>query len=223
MDAELPDFTPTTTLPTTATLPIPAPPAPAFPARIGTEHPSLLPRNGHLLVERTFIFSDLSGFTAFTKRNGPHASAAMLAKFRHITRQIAASRGVRVAKWLGDGAMLVGVEPMPAIALGAHLVAHYRDSEVGVRVGIASGTVLLFEGDDYIGEPVNLAAKLCAARSPVRSLPTARAMVCPIGSTRAIRSPCTCAASARSAASCDSCRLPDQRAAYGARRTCRLA
>jgi adenylate cyclase len=155
MDTELPVFTPTT-----------ARDANPLPARIGTEHPSLLPRNGHLLVERTFIFSDLSGFTAFTKRNGPHASAAMLAKFRHITRQIAASRGVRVAKGLGDGAMLVGVEPMPAIALGAHLVAHYRDSEVGVRVGIASGTVLLFEGDDYIGEPVNLAAKLCAAAKP---------------------------------------------------------
>lgn len=150
MDHYIPDvFSPTTAL-----------------APIGTEHPSLLPRNGHLLVERTFIFSDLSGFTAYTRRNGPHAAASMLAKFRHVTRQIAASRGVRVAKWLGDGAMLVGVEPMPAIALGAHLVAHYRDSEVGVRVGIASGTVLLFEGDDYIGEPVNLAAKLCAAAKP---------------------------------------------------------
>ncbi len=136
------------------------------PVPIGTEHPSLLPRNGHLLVERTFLFSDLSGFTAYTRKHGPHAAAAMLARFRHVTRQIAASRGVRVAKWLGDGAMLVGVEPMPAIALGAHLVAHYRDEDVAVRVGIASGTALLFEGDDYIGEPVNLAAKLCAAAKP---------------------------------------------------------
>lgn len=142
----------------------PAPLSPPVP--IGTEHPSLLPRNGQLLVERTFLFSDLSGFTAYTRRNGPHAAAAMLARFRHVTRQIAASRGVRVAKWLGDGAMLVGVEPMPAIALGAHLVAHHRSEEVAVRVGIASGTALLFEGDDYIGEPVNLAAKLCAAARP---------------------------------------------------------
>lgn len=160
MNNELSKFNPKTAHPSAARS------ATALPPRIGTEHPSLLPRNGHLLVERTFIFSDLSGFTAFTKRNGPHAAAAMLAEFRHITREIAASRGVRVAKWLGDGAMLVGVEPMPAIALGAHLVAHYRESEVEVRVGIASGTVLLFEGDDYIGEPVNLAAKLCAAAKP---------------------------------------------------------
>lgn len=142
----------------------PAPLSPPVP--IGTEHPSLLPRNGQLLVERTFLFSDLSGFTAYTRRNGPHAAAAMLARFRHVTRQIAASRGVRVAKWLGDGAMLVGVEPMPAIALGAHLVAHHRSEEVAVRVGIASGTALLFEGDDYIGRPVNLAARLCEAAAP---------------------------------------------------------
>jgi class 3 adenylate cyclase len=35
-----------------------------------------------------------------------------------------------------------------------------------VRVGIATGTALLFEGDDYIGEPVNLAARLCSAAHP---------------------------------------------------------
>ena len=35
-----------------------------------------------------------------------------------------------------------------------------------MRVGIATGTALLFEGDDYIGEPVNLAARLCTAAHP---------------------------------------------------------
>jgi adenylate cyclase len=132
----------------------------------GTEHPSLLPRVGHLLVERTFIFTDLSGFTSFTRRNGPHVAAELLTEFRHTTRDVAAKRGVRVAKWLGDGAMLIGVEPTPAIALGAHLIAHFRNTDVRVRVGIATGIALLFEGDDYIGEPVNLAAKLCAAATP---------------------------------------------------------
>ena len=39
-------------------------------------------------------------------------------------------------------------------------------SAASVRVGIATGTALLFEGDDYIGEPVNLAARLCAAANP---------------------------------------------------------
>jgi class 3 adenylate cyclase len=33
-------------------------------------------------------------------------------------------------------------------------------------VGIASGLALLFEGDDYIGTAVNMAARLCDAAEP---------------------------------------------------------
>ena len=71
-----------------------------------------------------------------------------------------------MAKWLGDGVMAVGTEATPTIALGAHLVHHFSEGGIRVRVGIATGIALLFEGDDYIGEPVNLAAKLCSAASP---------------------------------------------------------
>ena len=120
----------------------------------------------HLNVMRTFCFADLSGFTAFTRENGPHAAVRQLGEFRRVTRNVAAKRGVRVAKWLGDGVMLVGTEPAPTIALGAHLVHHFSDSAIRVRVGLATGIALLFEGDDYIGEPVNLAAKLCTAAAP---------------------------------------------------------
>ena len=71
-----------------------------------------------------------------------------------------------MAKWLGDGVMLVSVQPPPLIAMAGHLQVHFADTDLEVRVGIATGTALLFEGDDYIGEPVNLAAKLCAAANP---------------------------------------------------------
>ncbi|GJM37387.1 MAG: hypothetical protein DHS20C19_07540 [Acidimicrobiales bacterium] len=120
----------------------------------------------HLNVTRTFCFADLSGFTAFTREQGPHASVRQLGEFRRITRNVAAKRGVRVAKWLGDGVMLVGTDPTPTIALGMHLVHHFSDSAIRVRVGLATGIALLFEGDDYIGEPVNMAAKLCNAAAP---------------------------------------------------------
>lgn len=120
----------------------------------------------HLNVMRTFCFADLSGFTAYTRENGPHAAVRQLGEFRRVCRNVAAKRGVRVAKWLGDGVMLVGTESAPTIALGAHLVHHFSDSAIRVRVGLATGIALLFEGDDYIGEPVNLAAKLCSAAAP---------------------------------------------------------
>ncbi len=133
----------------------------------GTEHPDELPEgNSHLYVERTFCFLDLSGFTLFTRANGPDDAVELLGEFRRITRNIAAKRGVRVAKWLGDGAMLVSTDPEPAVALAVDLVYRFTDSDIEVRAGIATGTALLFEGDDYIGEPVNLAAKLCGAAGP---------------------------------------------------------
>ena len=117
----------------------------------------------HLNVRRTFCFADLTGFTAYTRELGPHEAVLRLGEFRRMTRNIAARRGVRVAKWLGDGVMLVGTAPAPTIAAGAHLIHHFADQPTDVRVGLATGVALLFEGDDYIGEPVNLAAKLCSA------------------------------------------------------------
>lgn len=133
----------------------------------GLESPDELPKgDAHLNVDRTFVFADLSGFTQFTRQNGPHEAVKLLGEFRQVARNVAAKRGVRVAKWLGDGVMIVSVDPTAAIAFGAHLIHHFADTGLQVRVGLASGIALLFEGDDYIGEPVNLAAKLCAAAQP---------------------------------------------------------
>jgi len=133
----------------------------------GLEAPDELPDgDAHLNVERTFVFADLSGFTQYTRENGPHEAVKLLGEFRRITRNVAAKRGVRVAKWLGDGVMIVSVDPTAAVAFGAHLIHHFSRTDLQVRVGLSSGIALLFEGDDYIGEPVNLAAKLCAAAKP---------------------------------------------------------
>jgi len=139
----------------------------------GIEAPGDLPDgDAHLNVERTFIFADLSGFTQYTRENGPHEAVKLLGEFRRVTRNVAAKRGVRVAKWLGDGVMIVAVDPKAAIAFGAHLIHHFAETGLTVRVGLAAGIALLFEGDDYIGEPVNLAAKLCAAARPGEILAT---------------------------------------------------
>jgi len=133
----------------------------------GIEAPDELPKgDAHLNVERTFVFADLSGFTRYTRQNGPHEAVKLLGEFRRVARNVAAKRGVRVAKWLGDGVMIVSVDPTAAVAFGAHLIHHFAPTDLNVRVGLASGIALLFEGDDYIGEPVNLAAKLCAAAKP---------------------------------------------------------
>ena len=92
----------------------------------GLEAPGELPDGDtHLNIERTFVFADLSGFTQYTRQNGPHEAVKLLGEFRRVARNVAAKRGVRVAKWLGDGVMIVSVDPTAAVAFGAHLIHHF--------------------------------------------------------------------------------------------------
>ncbi|CAN5661312.1 hypothetical protein BH24ACT5_BH24ACT5_22510 [soil metagenome] len=119
-------------------------------------------------VPRTFVFVDLSGFTNYTAAFGDDAAGRLLSTFRTIVREVASERGVRIAKWLGDGCMVVAVEQSNAIAFTLDL--HHRSSAVcnplTLRAGIATGRALLFEGDDYIGSAVNMASRLCDIAEP---------------------------------------------------------
>jgi class 3 adenylate cyclase len=116
-------------------------------------------------VQRSFAFIDLSGFTAYTARQGDERAVSLLSAFRTIVRDVCSRRGVRVAKWLGDGAMLVSVEPTPLLAtlLEVQRSMSSSHSELLVRSGATDGEVILHEGDDYIGGAVNVAARLCDA------------------------------------------------------------
>ena len=125
-------------------------------------------QGGGTRVDRTFAFIDLSGFTAYTDANGDDEAVKVLGGFRRAVRDIASRRAVRIAKWLGDGAMLVAVEAEPGIE--AVIDIERRIEEIGsplpLRAGLAGGPVLLFEGDDYIGAAVNLASRLCDMAQP---------------------------------------------------------
>jgi class 3 adenylate cyclase len=125
-------------------------------------------------VPRTFAFVDLSGFTRFTDLHGDDEAVAVLSQFRRAVRAIASDEGVRVAKWLGDGAMLVSVEGRSLVRAVMDLEECFSDDGLlPVRAGIASGAVILFEGDDYTGGAVNLASRLCDLAQPFEVLTTA--------------------------------------------------
>lgn len=116
-------------------------------------------------VERTFVFVDLSGFTLYTANNGDMAAGNVLTKFRAEVRDVAAAWGIRVDKWLGDGCMIVAVDQEMAIGFALDMQKRCEDvcRPLTVRVGIATGEVLMFQGEDYIGTSVNLASRLCDA------------------------------------------------------------
>lgn len=123
-------------------------------------------------VPRTFAFVDLSGFTNYTAAFGDDAAGRLLGAFRTLAREIASEQGARIAKWLGDGCMVVSVEQANAVAFALEL--ENRAAEVcaplALRIGLATGYALLFEGDDYIGSAVNMAARLCDAAGPFEVL-----------------------------------------------------
>lgn len=114
-------------------------------------------------VPRTFVFLDLSGFTNYTVSNGDDAAGRILGKFRTLVREVASERGVRIAKWLGDGCMIVAVHQFGALSFVTELEERARSvcAPLTLRAGLATGHALLFEGDDYIGSAVNMAARLC--------------------------------------------------------------
>ena len=119
-------------------------------------------------IDRSFAFIDLCGFTAYTDHEGDDEAVDILNAFRATVRGVASARGVRIAKWLGDGAMLVGVEAEPLLEAIVEIEAliDSSGSPLPLRGGFTSGRVILIDGDDYIGTPVNLGARLCDCAEP---------------------------------------------------------
>jgi adenylate cyclase len=134
-------------------------------------------------VTRTFGFIDVSGFTALTQLEGDERAVDVLTAVRSLLRDICSRRGVRIAKWLGDGVMLVCVETRPLLetVLEMHHIVDTVSGPVetvSIRSGITSGEVILMEGDDYIGHCVNVAARLCDLASAGEALADPSVMHC---------------------------------------------
>ena len=125
-------------------------------------------------VDRWFSFVDLSGFTSFGDQFGDDESVRVLTVFRGAVRQVATEFGVRIAKWLGDGCMLVSVDPAMLVAAVPALetITHELELPLSMHAGCAGGAVILLEGDDYTGRSVNLAARLATSARPHEILAT---------------------------------------------------
>jgi adenylate cyclase len=117
-------------------------------------------------VIRSFAFLDLCGFTRFTDRFGPVASKEVLVAFRGVVRDVTERRGVRIAKWMGDGALIVGVDTPTLVSAAVDIVSRIHTDSLDVRGGVSTGPVLFIDGDDYVGRALNLASRLCDMAGP---------------------------------------------------------
>jgi adenylate cyclase len=121
------------------------------------------------LTDRTLTigFADLVDFTALSRVLAPRELAETVNRFEGTAYEHIVGRGGRVVKMIGDEVMFAvdagGVAGDVAIAL---VEAHGRDAgQPDVRVGLASGPVLSWEGDLY-GPTVNLASRLVNLARP---------------------------------------------------------
>ena len=119
-------------------------------------------------VFRCFSFVDMCGFTRMNDTLGDDEALAVLAEFRAIVRGLSPDHGIRVGKWLGDGCMFVGTEVRPVVETVLDLTERMENASIvlPLRIGIAAGKVIVFEGDDFIGMSINLASRLCDAAAP---------------------------------------------------------
>ncbi len=99
--------------------------------------------------------------------HGAGDAVRVLSALRAATRASAEEHGVRIGKWLGDGVMLIGMEHDPVLKCALGIKDRLAPtSQPPIRGGVSTGPVILFEGDDYVGRAVNLAARLCAVAAP---------------------------------------------------------
>jgi adenylate cyclase len=118
-------------------------------------------------------FVDLVGSTALSRRLSTRELGAALTEFEHISSDTVTSAGGRLVKLIGDEVLYTALEEHAACAIALQLADTFSDHPVlpPVRAGLASGEVLLRDGDVF-GPVVNLAAravKLAAAGEVVTS------------------------------------------------------
>lgn len=115
-------------------------------------------------ADHTFLFADLSGFTALTEVHGDTEAADLAAGFFEETRALLRDHNAEEVKTLGDAIMIRCNAVPDAIGLALQIV-HEVGSRHGfpsVRVGLHSGPAVPRDGD-WFGATVNLAARISAA------------------------------------------------------------
>jgi adenylate cyclase len=140
------------------------------------------------------LFIDIAGSTALAEQRDPAEVVAMLNRFFAVVVEVVDARSGWVNKFEGDAALCVFGAPLADSDAAAHALAAARElrarlarevPEIAFGIGVAAGRVVAgnvgaakrFEYT-VIGDPVNVAARLCelAKRTPGRALAPAEAL-----------------------------------------------
>lgn len=114
-------------------------------------------------LEATIVFVDLASFTSLARIHGDEVAATILDRFDELVRRLLEEHDGSMVKQIGDAFMLVFTDPAIALRFAIHLdAATAREPNFpAVRTGIHTGPVLYRVGD-YVGNTVNVAARIAA-------------------------------------------------------------
>lgn len=109
----------------------------------------------------TFIFADMSGFTALTEVHGDEAAADLAAEFSKAVAPRLGVRGAEEVKSIGDALMIRCEDAGEAIGLGLEIVHQVGGQHrfPTIRAGMHTGQATERDGD-WFGTTVNVAARV---------------------------------------------------------------
>lgn len=125
----------------------------------------------------TVMYVDIVGYTRMVQSLSPEDVATLTTRFFDLLAEVVNQAGGIVYQKLGDGALCVFGYPrvmedaaVQALQACIHLLRRLSevDPDLQVHGGVASGKVLVIPGPEvrFVGEPMNLAARLEARSKP---------------------------------------------------------
>ena len=122
---------------------------------------------GFEIRQLVVVFVDLVGSTELGEKLDMSELGATLNDFEHIATEIITEGGGRVVKLIGDEIMYTAPDPLTASSIAIDLADAFDDHPTvpPVRAGLASGEVMLRDGDVF-GPVVNLASRAAKAAGP---------------------------------------------------------
>ncbi|MEK6278502.1 MAG: adenylate/guanylate cyclase domain-containing protein [Actinomycetota bacterium] len=119
-----------------------------------------------MATESTFLFADLSGFTALTEVHGDEQAADLAGEFSAAVRELLPDHSAEEVKSIGDALMVRCEVAEHAVRLGLRIVYDVgeRHGFPIIRVGMHTGPAVERDGD-WFGAAVNLAARVSGVAS----------------------------------------------------------
>ena len=117
-------------------------------------------------------FLDITGYTRLTEERGDQAAADLAARLTPLVQRPAERHEGKVVKWLGDGVMFHFRDSRGGVLAALEMLDAVANADLPpAHIGLHTGPVV-FQGGDYFGRTVNIAARIGEQAAPGQVLVT---------------------------------------------------